>query len=51
MVYILVGAVIFALALSILSDKTEKCRNKPKSQPRDEWKMLEEYLSSEDEDD
>ena len=51
MVYILVGAVIFALALGILSDKSEKAHNEKNSQSKDEWRLLEEYLSSEDEDD
>lgn len=49
--YILAGTVLFALALSILSDGNEKTRNKKNSKPEDEWRLLEEYLSSEDEDD
>lgn len=48
--YILVGAVFFALALSILSDENEKPRNKENSKSEDEWMVIEEYLASEDED-
>lgn len=48
--YVLAGAVIFALSLSILSDGNEKPRNKEKSKSEDEWRLLEEYMASEDED-
>lgn len=48
--YVLAGAVIFALALSILSDENEKPRNEEISKSEDEWRLLEEYLASEDED-
>jgi len=48
--YILAGAVIFALVLSILSDDDEKAQDRENSKSKDEWRLLEEYLSSEDED-
>ena len=48
--YVLAGAVIFALALSILSDGNEKTRKRENLKSGDEWDILEEYLSSEDED-
>ena len=48
--YVLAGAVMFALALSILSDGNEKPRKKQNSKSEDEWRLLEEYLASEDED-
>ena len=48
--YVLAGAVIFALALSILSDGNEKPRKRENSKSEDEWKLVEEYLASEDED-
>ena len=48
--YVLAGAVIFALALSISSDRNEKNRKRENSKSEDEWRLLEEYLASEDED-
>ena len=48
--YVLAGAVIFALALSILSDENEKPRNNEDLKTEDEWRLIEEYLASEDED-
>lgn len=48
--YILVGAVFFALALSILNDENEKTRNKENTKSEDEWRLLEEYLAIKDED-
>lgn len=48
--YVLAGAVIFALALSILSDENEKPQKRQNLKSDDEWDILEEYLSSEDED-
>ena len=49
--YVLAGAVIFALALSILSDGDEKPRKRGNLKSEDEWRLIEEYLASEDEDD
>ena len=48
--YVLAGAVIFVLVLSILSDVNEKTQKRQNLKSDDEWDILEEYLSSEDED-
>ena len=48
--YILACAVLVAITMSIASDKVEKPRERQNLKLRDEWDILEEYLSSEDED-
>ena len=48
--YILACAVLVAITMSIASEKVEKPRKRQNSKPEDEWRLLEEYLASEDED-